>query len=210
MRYSPAKAMSILSILFVLIVGYLLGSISFAFWIARSQGVDILKVGSGNPGATNVKRVLGSRLGNTVFFLDALKGYAAAGWPLLYFGAMDESSLALGVLGLIAAIVGHSFSCFLNFRGGKGVATTIGGLAAVMPAVLLLGLITWLIVYYASRVVAIASIAFAMSLPLGAYFIYEVIDLRFGLGLLLALLIIIRHRSNIQRLIRGEENSFKK
>lgn len=202
--------MSILSILFVLIVGYLLGSISFAFWIARSQGVDILKVGSGNPGATNVKRVLGSRLGNTVFFLDALKGYAAAGWPLLYFGAMDESSLALGVLGLIAAIVGHSFSCFLNFRGGKGVATTMGGLAAVMPAVLLLGLITWLIVYYASRVVAIASIAFAMSLPLGAYFIYEVIDLRFGLGLLLALLIIIRHRSNIQRLIRGEENSFKK
>lgn len=202
--------MLILSIFLVLIAGYLLGSVSFAVLIARTQGVDILKEGSGNPGATNVKRVLGSRLGNTVFFLDVLKGFIAAGWPLLYWGAADESSLALGVLGLVAGIAGHSFSCFLKFKGGKGVATTMGGLAALMPIVLLVGLLAWIIVFYASRIVAIASIAFALSLPLGAFFMYSALDLRFGLGLLLALLIILRHRSNIQRLLRGEENTFKK
>ena len=202
--------MLILSILLVLTVGYLLGSISFAVLIARSQGVDILSVGSGNPGATNVKRVLGSPLGNTVFFLDVLKGFIAAGWPLLCLGASESQSLALGVLGLIAGIAGHSFSCFLKFRGGKGVATTMGGLAALMPIVLLVGWLVWVIVFYASRIVAIASIAFAVSLPLGAFFMYGMPDLRFALGLLLALLIIIRHRSNIQRLLRGEENSFKK
>ncbi|CAI8363809.1 MAG: putative glycerol-3-phosphate acyltransferase [Opitutia bacterium UBA7350] len=202
--------MSILSILLALIIGYLLGSISFAVLIARWKGVNILQVGSKNPGATNVKRVLGSGLGNTVFFLDALKGSIASGWPFFYFGFGQESSLALGVLGLIAAIMGHSFSCFLNFSGGKGVATTMGGLAALMPGVLLIGLMTWLLVYYSSRVVAIGSIAFALSLPFGAFIIHGVFDLRFGLGLLLALLIIIRHRSNIQRLMQGKENSFKK
>lgn len=197
-------------ILLVLIVGYLLGSISFAVLVARTQGVDILKVGSGNPGATNVKRVLGSRLGNAVFFLDVLKGFVATGWPLLFLGANEGETLAFGVLGLIAAIAGHSFSCFLNFRGGKGVATTMGGLAALMPPVLLVGLLVWVIVFYATRIVAIASICFSISLPLGAFLKYGAGDLRFALGLLLALLIIARHRSNIQRLLKGEENSFKK
>jgi glycerol-3-phosphate acyltransferase PlsY len=79
-----------------------------------------------------------------------------------------------------------------------------------MPLVLLGGLIVWVVVFYTSRIVAIASIAFAVSLPLGAFYAYGALDLRFGLGVLLALLIILRHRSNIQRLIRGEENSFKK
>lgn len=202
--------MLIPNILLALTVGYLLGSISFAVLVARSQGVDILRVGSGNPGATNVKRVLGARLGNTVFFLDLLKGFIAAGWPLLLLDAGENGRLALGILGLIAAIGGHSFSCFLKFRGGKGVATTMGGLAALMPAVLLVGLLVWVIVFYATRIVAIASICFSMSLPLGTFLKYGPDDLRFALGLLLALLIIARHRSNIQRLLRGEENSFKK
>jgi glycerol-3-phosphate acyltransferase PlsY len=85
----------------------------------------------------------------------------------------------------------------------------MGGLAALMPPVLLVGLIVWVIVFYATRIVAIASICFAVSLPLGAYLKYDYPDIRIGLGLLLALLIIIRHRSNIIRLFRGEENSFK-
>jgi glycerol-3-phosphate acyltransferase PlsY len=199
--------MYVASIFLVLIAGYGLGSISFAVLIARSQGVNILKEGSKNPGATNVKRVLGSRWGNIVFALDLLKGFVAAGWPLLLLG---EQSLLLGILGLFGAIMGHSYSCFLNFRGGKGVATTMGGLLALMPQVLGVGLLVWVIVFYTSRVVAIASICFAVSLPLGAFLKYGSWDLRFAFGVLLALLIVVRHRSNIQRLMRGEENSFKK
>ena len=202
--------MYVASIFLVLIVGYALGSISFAVLIARSQGVNILKVGSKNPGATNVKRVLGSRWGNIVFALDLLKGFVAAGWPLFFLGDQLDQSLLFGILGLFGAIMGHSYSCFLNFRGGKGVATTMGGLLALMPKVLAVGLFVWLIVFYTSRVVAIASICFAVSLPLGAFLKYGSWDLRFAFGVLLAFLIVVRHRSNIQRLLRGEENSFKK
>jgi glycerol-3-phosphate acyltransferase PlsY len=113
----------------------------------------------------------------------------------------------------VAAILGHSYSVFLKFRGGKGVATTMGGLLAVMPQVLLLGLLAWLISYYASKIVALASILFALSLPVSAYFFYDNsggFDPRLILATLLALLIILRHRANIVRLLRGEENSFKK
>jgi len=193
------------SIVLVSVAGYLLGSISFAVLVARSRGVDIFKEGSGNPGATNVKRTLGAKLGNTVFALDALKGFLAAGWPLWVFG-----DLRLGVIGLVAAIIGHSFSVFLKFRGGKGVATTMGGLLALMPVVLLVGLLVWLAVFYTSKVVALASILFAVSLPVSAGLLHGPRDPRFLLGLLLGLLIVLRHRSNIARLLQGKENSFRK
>jgi len=196
--------MSVVSILLVTLVGYFLGAISFAVIVARSQGVDIFKEGSGNPGATNVKRALGAKWGNTVFALDALKGFVAAGWPLLAYGGDNR----LAVIGLIAAILGHSFSVFLKFRGGKGVATTIGGLLALMWGVLLIGLAIWLIVFYTSKVVALASILFSVSLPISAYFIYGTEDPRFYLGLILGVLIVVRHRSNIARMFSGKENKF--
>tara|TARA_B100001971_G_scaffold154685_3_gene144080 strand:+ start:1057 stop:1647 length:591 start_codon:yes stop_codon:yes gene_type:complete len=195
---------AISSILLVVLVGYFLGAISFAVIVARGQGVDIFKEGSGNPGATNVKRVLGAKWGNTVFALDALKGFIAAGWPLLAYGGDNR----LAVIGLIAAILGHSFSIFLKFRGGKGVATTIGGLLALMWAVLLIGLVIWLVVFYSSKMVALASILFALSLPVSAYFIHGTQDPRFYLGLILAVLIVVRHRSNIARMFGGKENKF--
>ena len=205
--------MSGIELFVVTLTGYLIGSISFAVLIAKSQGVDIFQVGSGNPGATNVKRTLGSKWGNTVFALDALKGFVAAGWPMLWLCGSGDAGLRLGIVGLVAAILGHSYSVFLKFRGGKGVATTMGGLLAVMPQVLLLGLLAWLIIYYASKIVALASILFALSLPVSAYFFYDNsggFDPRLILATLLALLIILRHRANIVRLLRGEENSFKK
>ncbi len=195
--------MSVVSILLVSLVGYLVGAISFAVIVARSQGVDIFKEGSGNPGATNVKRVLGQKWGNAVFILDALKGLIAAGWPLIVYG--DNR---LGVMGLIAAILGHSFSVFLKFRGGKGVATTIGGLLALMWGVLLIGLLVWVIIFYTTKVVALASILFAVSLPIAAFFLHGSDDPRFYLGLVLAVLIVVRHRSNIVRLFAGKENKF--
>jgi len=195
--------MTVVSILLITIIGYLLGAISFAVIIARSKGVDIFKEGSGNPGATNVKRILGRKWGNAVFALDALKGFTAAGLPLLVYH--DDR---LAVIGLIAAILGHSFSVFLKFRGGKGVATTIGGLLALMWPVLLIGLVVWLIIFYTKKVVALASIFFAVSLPMSAYFIYGTEDPRFYLGVVLALFIVVRHRSNIIRMFSGKENKF--
>ena len=196
--------MQISSILLVTLVGYFLGAISFAVIVARSQGIDIFTQGSGNPGATNVKRVLGAKWGNAVFALDSLKGFVAAGWPLIAYGGDNR----LAVIGLIAAILGHSFSIFLKFRGGKGVATTIGGLLALMWPVLLVGLAVWLVAFYTSKVVALASILFAVSLPISAYFIYTSDAPRFHLGLILAVLIVVRHRSNIARMFSGKENTF--
>lgn len=199
--------MTPLNIALVSIVGYLLGAISFAVIVARSQGVDILKYGSGNPGATNVTRALGSKFGNIVFACDALKGFIAAGWPLLWMG---EACLQLGIIGLIASIIGHSFSVFLKFKGGKGVATTMGGLVAIMPIVLLLGVAAWAAIYFTIRMVAIASILFAVSLPISAYWLYGSGDPRLTLGVVLGVLIVLRHRSNISRMLQGTENSFKK
>ena len=155
--------MTVVSILLITIIGYFLGAISFAVIMARSKGVDIFKEGSGNPGATNVKRILGKKWGYTVFALDALKGFTAAGLPLMVYG---DDRLAL--IGLVAAILGHSFSVFLKFRGGKGVATTIGGLLALMCPVVLIGLVVWLIIFYTKKIVALASIFFAVSLPISA------------------------------------------
>jgi glycerol-3-phosphate acyltransferase PlsY len=196
--------MSPVPILLVSIIGYLLGAISFAVIVARSQGVDIFKEGSGNPGATNVKRILGKKWGNTVFALDALKGFIAAGWPLIAYGG-DKN---LAVYGLIAAILGHSFSVFLKFRGGKGVATAMGGLLALMWEVLLIGLAVWLVIFYTTKIVALASILFAISLPIASYFFYGNNDPRFYLGLILAVLIVVRHRSNVARMFSGKENKF--
>ena len=195
--------MTVVSILLITIIGYFLGAISFAVIIARSKGVDIFKEGSGNPGATNVKRILGKKWGYTVFALDALKGFTAARLPLMFY---DDDRLA--VIGLIAAILGHSFSVFLKFRGGKGVATTIGGLLALMCPALLIGLVVWLIIFYTKKVVALASIFFAVSLPISAYFIYGTEGPRFYLGVVLALFIVVRHRSNIIRMFSGKENKF--
>ena len=199
--------MTSLNIAIVSIVGYLLGAISFAVIVARSQGVDILKYGSGNPGATNVTRALGSKYGNSVFACDALKGFVAAGWPLLWMG---EAGLRLGIIGLIASIIGHSFSIFLKFIGGKGVATTMGGLVAIMPIVLLIGVAAWAAIYFTIRMVAIASILFAVSLPVSAYWLHGSGDPRLTLGIVLGVLIVLRHRSNISRMLQGTENSFKK
>ncbi len=195
----------VLQIIIVSVVGYLLGAISFAVIVAKSKGVDIFKEGSGNPGATNVKRVLGSKCGNTVFALDALKGVVAAGWPYWILG-----DIQLGVIGLLAAIIGHSFSVFLKFRGGKGVATTMGGLLALMPLVLVIGVLVWIVIFYSTKVVALASILFALSLPVSACILHGTSDPRFTLAVVLGLLIVVRHRSNISRLLSGKENSFKK
>ena len=195
-------------IILVSLIGYALGSIPFAVIIARRHGIDILKEGSGNPGATNVKRVVGKSAGNVCFMLDMLKGIVAAGWPMLAFHG-DIHVAELGVLGLVAALVGHSFSVFIHFKGGKGVATTIGGMLALCPHVIIIGVLVWLGVFYWWRYVSLASLSMAASLPISAW-IFDEASIIFWITSLLAVLLFIRHRANIVRLWNGTEPKFEK
>ena len=137
--------------------------------------------------------------------LDFLKGFAAAGLPALGAGHPVE----LGVLGLFAVIMGHSFSCFMKFRGGKGVATTMGGLLALAPWVFLIGAVVWVAVFQTTRYVALASIAFAVVLPAASLLLGRPFTLTVFF-LLVAALVVIRHRGNLERLRAGTEFRYTK
>ena len=196
-------------------IGYLLGSLPFGYVVARAHGVNIFKEGSGNPGATNVKRVLGEkfgvkgrRAGNLVFVLDAVKGAAAAAWPALPFLHAPEARL-LGLIGVIAAVLGHSYSIFTKFKGGKGVATAAGGLVVLMPVSCLIGALVWLATFALTRYVSLGSVLAAVAVPAASWLRGN--PLPFNLvATLLGLFVIVRHRENIRRLIAGTESKFAK
>ncbi|HVS52277.1 MAG TPA: glycerol-3-phosphate 1-O-acyltransferase PlsY [Opitutaceae bacterium] len=200
-------------LLLALVVGYLLGSLPFGYLVARAKGVNIFEVGSKNPGATNVGRVLGGKWGRLVFVLDALKGAAAAFAPWGYRLAARDSAPDLGregyfylaISGLIGALLGHSFSCFTKFRGGKGVATGAGGFAVLFPQGALIALVVWLLVVALSRYVSLASMLAAASLPVSAFFFHRQFVL-VVVSAAVAGLVIARHRANIARLLAGTEN----
>lgn len=196
-------------------VGYLLGSLPFGYIVARAHGVDIFKEGSGNPGATNVKRVLGERFGdkgrkagNLVFALDAVKGALAAAWPMLPFLHAPEARL-LGLIGVIAAVLGHSFSVFTKFKGGKGVATAAGGLVVLMPVSCLIGALVWLATFVLTRYVSLGSVLAAVAVPMASWLRGN--PLPFNLvATAVGLFVIVRHRENIKRLLAGSETKFAK
>jgi glycerol-3-phosphate acyltransferase PlsY len=199
----------------VVIVGYLLGSIPFGVLVAKKMGVDIYSVGSGNPGATNVLRSIGKTAGYTVFILDFLKGILATVWFKIGLVAFSgDPNLALW--GLPAAVLGHTYPLFSNFRGGKGVATAMGGLLGVMPGCLLIGLVSWLVIFVTTRYVAVASIGFGLSLPVCSMVAYWSAETKDGqlakviLAILIMAWIVWRHRSNLQRLKEGTENRFER
>jgi acyl phosphate:glycerol-3-phosphate acyltransferase len=203
-------------LLITLVVGYLLGSIPVGYLIARSRGVDIFAVGSGNPGATNVRRTLGAGPGNLCYALDALKGALATGWlpALSALKVASGGECPLGgttdpaaVGGLIGALLGHSFSCFTRFRGGKGVATASGGLLVLMPVPTLVAAALWAVTFYASRYVSLASLVSALVLPLAAWWRGHDASV-LGVAGLIAVFVVVRHRSNISRLLAGTENRF--
>lgn len=205
-------------LLIALVIGYLLGSVPVGYLIARSRGVDIFAVGSGNPGATNVRRTLGAGPGNLCYALDALKGALATGWlPALSAlrAAQGEecplaaAATAAAVAGLISALIGHSFSCFTRFRGGKGVATASGGLLVLMPVPTLIAALVWSLAFYATRYVSLASLVSALVLPVATWWRgHEPLVL--GLAVLIAVFVVVRHRSNISRLLAGTEHRFVK
>ena len=195
-------------------VGYLLGSIPFGVLVAKRMGVDIYSVGSGNPGATNVLRSIGKPAGYTVFLLDFLKGVLATVW--FKFGLVAFSGDPnLALWGLPAAVLGHTYPLFAKFKGGKGVATAMGGLLGVMPGCLLIGLVSWGVIFVTTRYVAVASIGFGLSLPLCSIIGYWNSEDKSGhfskviLSLIIMVWIIWRHRSNLQRLKDGTENRFE-
>ena len=199
----------------VVMVGYLLGSIPFGVLVAKRMGVDIYSVGSGNPGATNVLRSIGKPAGYTVFLLDFLKGVLATVW--FKFGLVAFSGDPnLALWGLPAAVLGHTYPLFAKFKGGKGVATAMGGLLGVMPGCLLIGLVSWGVIFVTTRYVAVASIGFGLSLPLCSIIGYWNADDKSGhfskviLSLIIMAWIIWRHRSNLQRLKDGTENRFER
>ncbi len=205
-----------LAIFFLL--GYLIGSVNFAVLVAKKHGVDILKEGSGNPGATNVKRVLGKGPGNLVFALDALKGFVGAGLPTLvgyviaYLGlsiVIPGDTFIHGIAGFIGTLLGHCFSCFLKFKGGKGVASTIGGLLVLLPVPILIGAAIWGLVFTVSRYVSLASITLGVSLPLSCMLL-KYGQPEFWFAAAIAAFNVWTHRSNIGRLLAGTENRFVK
>lgn len=207
------------------LVGYLLGSIPFGYLVARMHGVNIFEVGSRNPGATNVKRVLGSKAGNTVFALDVLKGAVAAAWAIFAYlpisvhydltpWGLDASGLVdgplwlgVGISGLIGALLGHSFSVFTRFRGGKGVATGAGGFLVLAPLVAIIAVLIWVATFYLSRYVSLASILAALALPVASISLGQPWSVT-TLGLLVAAFVAYRHRANIARLRAGTESKF--
>ena len=179
------------------------------------MGVNIFKVGSGNPGATNVLRSIGKPAGYTVFILDFLKGFLATVW--FKFGLVAFSGDPnLALWGLPAAVLGHTYPLFSNFKGGKGVATAMGGLLGVMPGCLLTGLVSWLIIFITTKYVAVASIGFGLSLPVCAIVSLWSSDdntsqfANVVLAFLIMVWIIWRHRANLQRLKDGTENRFER
>ena len=197
------------------VAGYLLGSIPTGFLLARARGVDIRAVGSGNIGATNVVRALGKPAGAAVLLMDALKGWLAVkaaapvlcAWLAPAAGAQSREWFAL--CAGIAAILGHNYTCWLHFKGGKGIATSAGVVLALVPAALLIILGTWIIVFALSRYVSLASIVAALVLPFAVWFSGKSTTMIIVMAVLAALAI-FKHKANIQRLLAGTENRFGK
>lgn len=195
------------------VVGYLFGSVPFGYLVARRHGINILEHGSGNIGATNVSRVLGKKPGLIVFVLDLLKGTGGVIVSVWITGQVsrhspDWSPELAGLLGGVGAILGHNFTMWLKFRGGKGIATTAGVLFGLTPWTAIILISTWGILFKATRYVSLASIAAAAIMPFVTWFVEGGNRLLVSTTAVLGVLAIWRHRANIQRLLNGTENRF--
>jgi acyl phosphate:glycerol-3-phosphate acyltransferase len=189
----------------VIVVSYLLGSIPTGYLAGRLRGIDIRAVGSGNIGATNVFRALGKTAGIIVLAMDAFKGFASCRFvPLLAGSAPSEN---LRIAAGLAAIVGHNYTCWLRFKGGKGIATSAGVLLGWLPWSLAIVLSLWLIVFAISRYVSLASIVAALALPFAVWLTHGSSRM-IGIGALVGGLAVYKHRGNIQRLLNGTEHRF--
>ena len=193
-------------------LSYILGSVPNALWIGKVfKGIDVREHGSKNTGSTNAARVLGAKLGILTLILDISKGLVPTLIAILlkvdFFENLTKIENFDYVLVGICAILGHVFSIFMNFKGGKAVATTLGVFLVLVPKAILFAAIVFFVVFTIFRYVSLSSIFAAVSLPIFTYFLYQQI-IYVILGILIAILIIVKHKSNIERLKNGTESKF--
>ncbi|MFN4144719.1 MAG: glycerol-3-phosphate 1-O-acyltransferase PlsY [Runella sp.] len=203
--------MSIWHLCSAFVTAYLLGSIPTAIWYGEAfYGIDIRRFGSGNAGATNTFRVLGKRAGTIVLLIDVLKGWTATKLAniLLFLEVIPDSDLLNYKLFLgFAAVLGHLYPVFAKFRGGKGVATSLGMVLAIAPEVALVCVLVFLVVLVVSHYVSLSSMIAALFFPM--LLLFEVFDdsstLLLCFGFLLSAIVVLTHRKNIIRLLNGNE-----
>ena len=207
----------LVAVLIALLAGYLCGSIPFGFLAGKLNGIDVRDHGSGNIGATNVFRTLGKKYGIPVFFLDVLKGIApvlVAGWCLGARGHLADEVEILQIVTAVATILGHNFTCWLNFKGGKGIATSAGAIAAVVPWALLAAVVVFVVLLLSTRYVSIGSLGAAVTLPSAVLLTWAVTS-HLSMSHLVftsiaCVLAFWRHKSNIRNLLAGTENRFRR
>jgi len=194
----------------LIVLAYLIGSIPTALLISKKYfGIDIRDYGSGNMGATNTFRIMGSRYGTAVMAIDILKGIVAVGLytllPYYFHNELERTNFMMG-LGL-AAVLGHIFPVFANFKGGKGVATLFGMVIAVQPLVAVSCMGVFLLVLFLTRYVSLSSILGAIMLPVSVLWIWNEHELTYRIfAILVALMVLITHQKNILKIIKGIEN----
>ena len=199
----------IVSYITLVMGAYLLGSIPTGFLVARAKGIDIRAVGSGNIGATNVFRILGRPAGIFVLVFDGLKGFAASAWwtdlIIRLFALAAGEEVYLRLVAGVSGVLGHNYTCWLRFKGGKGIATSAGMLAGVVPWAFLIILCTWIILFSLTRYVSVGSLGASFTLPFATWLTTRDWILTLVTGAMGALAI-YKHRGNIERLLKGTEN----
>jgi glycerol-3-phosphate acyltransferase PlsY len=198
----------------IIFLSYLIGSIPWGYLVARAKGVDIRQHGSGNIGAANVHRVMGKKWGYVVFLCDLLKGLLSVKLGALIAAHFQLSPVLGGVIAGIACVLGHDYSIWLRFKGGKGIATLAGAVLALFPLALVLFGVVWIVVFFIGRYTSLASICAAATLPVAVILLVANTEPDFlwlvGFSISMAALAIWRHRGNIVRLANGTENRFGK
>lgn len=200
----------------LLVLAYLIGSIPSAVWVSkRVYGLDIREHGSGNAGATNTFRVLGSKAGSAVMLMDMLKGFLAVKLALFsHLNPTGESFMNLEVFLGLSAVLGHIFPIWAEFRGGKGIATLFGMILSISPIVAISLVAVFFCMLYLTRYVSLSSITASIAFPVLIVFIFNAQELSFRLfAIATAFLVVLTHYKNISRLINGNESKiafFKK
>lgn len=201
----PGAALQPVTLALWLVASYVLGSLPTSYLAAKyGAGIDLREVGSKSLGATNVYRILGWRYAIPVGVIDMAKGAI----PVLLFAPRAGTAAWIPLATGTAAVLGHVFSAFVRFRGGKGVATAAGVVVALQPAALGLAAIVWVGVLLGTRIVSVASIASAVAFPLTVWIVDRDNVWVLGAGSALALFIVFTHRSNLRRLLDGTEHRF--